>query len=71
MRTFVSGTYDGMSDHIAVLNFRPRYPLYVQVFPRRLRDPPWVLTPAARALEDNGDQLFRKALSKAASNLAP
>ncbi|KAB0406763.1 hypothetical protein E2I00_018145 [Balaenoptera physalus] len=45
--------YDGMSDRIVVLNFRTRYRVYVQVFRRRLRDPLWVLTPAARALEDN------------------
>ncbi|KAJ8794024.1 hypothetical protein J1605_003434 [Eschrichtius robustus] len=45
--------YDGMSDRIVVLNFRVRYRVYVQVFRRRLRDPLWVLTPAARALEDN------------------
>lgn len=30
-------------------------------FRRRSRDPPWVLTPAAPALKDDGGQLFRNA----------
>lgn len=58
------GVYDGMSDHTAVLDFRA-------AAARAALRPAEGVDTGARALEDNGDQLFRKAPSKAASNPAP
>lgn len=67
--------YDGMSDQPALLASRACYSracygVCAPVFGWHAQDPPWVWTPAARALEDRGGQFFQEALSKAAGNLA-